>query len=209
MGALVQAETCAHYLVLDDSVLDRPDGYRYVMSPPLRSPNDQAALWQGLAEGTVVSVGSDDASYWERFKVRGKDDFRQIANGIPGVQARVPILFSSGVLEGRLSLERFVDAVSTQPAKLFGLYPRKGVIAPGSDADLVVYDTKPKWRMTTEAMHTNIEYTCYEEFEITGRPLHVWSRGRRVVDEGQLVGERGWGQFLVRPTSQWIGGKQA
>jgi dihydropyrimidinase len=106
-------------------------------------------------------------------------------------------------------LERFVDAVSTQPAKLFGLYPRKGVIAPGSDADLVVYDTKPKWRMTTEAMHTNIEYTCYEEFEITGRPLHVWSRGRRVVDEGQLVGERGWGQFLVRPTSQWIGGKQA
>ncbi len=209
VGANVQAETCAHYLVLDDSIMDRPDGHRYVMSPPLRSVADQEALWQGLGDASIASVGSDDAAYWERFKARGENDFREIANGIPGVQARVPILFSSGVLEGRLTLQRFVDAVSTQPAKLFGLYPRKGVIAPGSDADLVIYDTKAKWRMTPEAMHTNIEYTCYEDREVTGRPLHVWSRGRRVVDGGQLVGARGWGQFLTRQTVKWNGGEQS
>jgi dihydropyrimidinase len=208
-GAPVAAETCAHYLLLDESYLERPDGYRYVMSPPLRPAEEQDALWEGLQDGTVASVGSDDASYFEKDKIRGRDDFRKIANGIPGVQARLPLIYSTGVRTGRLSLERFVDAVATQPAKLFGLYPRKGILAPGSDADIVIFDTEITWRPTLDEMHTNIEYTCYEDFELTGRPVHVWSRGSRVVEDGKLVGTRGWGRFLARPPARWPESDQA
>jgi len=197
-GAPVYSETCAHYLALDDTMLDGPNGHRYVMSPPLRSPQDQAALWGGLGDGSIEGLGSDDAAYFEEYKTRGAKDFRKIANGIPGVQIRVPYAYSEGVRKGRLSLERFVDAIATQPARLFGLYPRKGILAPGSDADVVVYDTDTKWRPTTQTMRTNIEYTCYEHLEITGRPLHVWSRGRQVVEDGRFVGRRGSGQFLKR-----------
>lgn len=204
-GAQVAAETCAHYLVLDESFLARSDGYRYVMSPPLRPVEHQEVLWEGLRDGTVASLGSDDASYFEKDKIRGVGDFRQIANGIPGVQARIPVVYSAGVRRGRMTLERFVDAVATQPAKLFGLYPQKGVLAPGSDADIVIYDTESKWWPTPATMHTNIEYTCYEDFELTGRPLHVWSRGRQVVRDGKLVGTRGWGRFIARRPADWRG----
>jgi dihydropyrimidinase len=145
-------------------------------------------------------MGSDDAAYFEEYKTRGVQDFRRIANGIPGVQVRVPYLFSEGVVKGRLTLERFADAVATQPARLFGLYPRKGVLAPGSDADLVIYDESARWRPTTETMRTNIEYTCYEHIEITGRPLHVFSRGEQVVESGRFTGRRGAGRFLERKT---------
>lgn len=197
-GANVHAETCVHYLVLDETYLDRRDGFRYVVSPPLRSKENQAALWAGLANGTIESIGSDDAAYFEQYKLRGKDDFRHIANGLPGVQIRVPLLFSEGVLQGRISIERFVDAVATRPAQLFGLYPRKGILAPGSDADIVVFDPALRWRPTVANMHTNIEYTCYEEFQVTGRPVHVFSRGRPVVLDGMLVGKRGSGTFIKR-----------
>ena len=105
----------------------------------MRSVADQEELWRGVADGSVASLGSDDASYHEQYKTRGVKDFRQIVNGVPGAQARVPLVFSSGVVTGRLSLERFIDAISTQPARLFGVYPRKGLIAPGSDADLVIF----------------------------------------------------------------------
>jgi dihydropyrimidinase len=125
------------------------------------------------------------------------------------VQARLPLIYNAGVRTGRLSLERFVDAVATQPAKLFGLYPRKGILAPGSDADIVIFDTEITWRPTLDEMHTNIEYTCYEDFELTGRPLHVWSRGSRVVEDGKLVGTRGSGRFLARPPVRWPGSDQA
>lgn len=204
-GAPVAAETCGHYLVLDESYLERPDGYRYVMSPPLRPAAERASLWAGLRDGTIASVGSDDASYFEKDKIRGRDDFRRIANGIPGVQARVPLIYSMGVRPGRLTLERFVDAVATRPAKLFGLYPRKGILAPGSDADIVIFDTEATWRPTVQEMHTNIEYTCYEDFELTGRPQHVWSRGTQVVRDGKLTGTRGRGQFIARPAANWRG----
>jgi dihydropyrimidinase len=202
-GAPVTAETCAHYLVLDESYLARPDGHRYVMSPPLRPRAEQATLWEGLRDGTIAGVGSDDATYFEKDKIRGRDDFRQIANGIPGVQVRLPMIYSQGVRGGRLTLERFVDAVSTQPAKLFGLYPRKGVLAPGSDADIVIFDPDVAWRPTVNEMHTNIEYTCYEDFELTGRPRDVWSRGVQVVRAGELTGRRGHGQFIARPRVSW------
>lgn len=207
-GAPVAAETCGHYLVLDESYLTRPEGYRYVLSPPLRPAAEQAILWDGLRDGTVASVGSDDASYSEKYKIRGRDDFRQIANGIPGVQARVPLIYSMGVRAGRLTLERLVDAVATQPAKLFGLYPKKGILAPGSDADIVIFDPEATWRPTVEEMHTNIEYTCYEDFVLTGRPVDVWSRGAQVVKDGKFVGTRGWGKFIARPRADWRGSDQ-
>lgn len=197
----VTAETCAHYLVLDEGVLDGPDGFRYVMSPPLRSQADQDRLWEGLAEGIIAGLGSDDAAYLEEYKLRGKDDFRKIANGIPGVQARIPVIFSEGVVKGRIGLERFVDAVATQPARIFGLYPKKGILAPGSDADILVLDPETTWFPTPNEMHTSIEYTCYEELEVTGRPVHVWSRGRQVVRHGRLVADPGRGRFIRRSAS--------
>jgi dihydropyrimidinase len=198
-GAQMWCETCPHYLVLDDSALDGPEGHRFVMTPPLRTVADQDALWDGLASGRMESTGSDDAAFHEEFKLAGVDDFRKCANGVPGVQLRVPLLFSEGVMAGRLGLERFVSAVAEQPARLFGLYPRKGALAPGSDADIVVYDPEVVWEPTVANMHTNIEYTCYEDRQVRGRPAHVWSRGRRVVADGELVAERGSGTFLARP----------
>ena len=197
-GAQMYSETCGHYLTLNETFLDGPRGYRYVMSPPLRSAADQESLWTGLSSGAIEAIGSDDAAYVEQYKVRGADDFRHIANGIPGAQIRLPLLFSEGVVKHRLTLERFVDAVSTQPARLFGLYPQKGVLSPGSDADIVVYDPETRWRPTPDNMRTNIEYTCYEHLEIIGRPVHVWCRGQQVVESGQFVGQRGYGQFLAR-----------
>jgi dihydropyrimidinase len=121
-----------------------------------------------------------------------------IPNGVPGAQIRVPYLFSEGVVAGRMTLERFVAATAEQPARLFGLYPQKGVLAPGSDADIVIYDPDTRWTPTVANMHTNLEYTCYEDLSITGRPLHVWSRGRRLVTDGQLSGAEGSGRFLKR-----------
>lgn len=198
-GQRVHAETCGHYLVFTDEALDGAKGYRLVMSPALKTAGDRLALWEGLADGSIECVGSDDAAYYERFKLRGLEDFRKIANGVPGVEIRLPLLYSEGVAGGRLTLDRFVEAVASRPARLFGLYPRKGALAVGSDADLVIFDPHVRWKPTVEALHTPIEYTCYEDVELQGKVQHVWLRGRPVVEDGAFVGEKGGGRFLARP----------
>lgn len=196
------SETCAHYLFHSLDILDTQLGYRYLVSPPLRPRGNQEALWLGLADGSIDAVGSDDAAYHEETKLPGSADFRRSASGLPGAEIRVSFIYSEGVMKGRLSLERFVDAVSTRPAAIFGLYPTKGVIAPGSDADIVIIDPSVRWTPTLDAMHTSIEYTCYEGLELQGKVTDVWSRGRHIVASSQFVGEQGWGKFLSRPLSR-------
>ena len=196
--APVLAETCPHYLAFDDSVLDGPMGHRYVMSPPLRPAGNPEALWRALDEGSLQSVGSDDAAYFEEFKLRGKTDFRKIANGVPGVQIRLPLLFSEGVLKRGMAMDRFVEVTCTEPARIFGLFPKKGVVAVGSDADLVVLDDSVTWEPTVETMHTSIEYTLYEEMTLRGRPTHVWRRGELVVEDGELNAAPGSGRLVRR-----------
>lgn len=200
-GVQVHTETCPHYLSFDASVLDGEAGPRYVMSPPLRSKFDSDALWAGLADGSIEALGSDDAAYVLSDKDRAVNDFRDIPNGVPGAQVRTSVAFSFGYRTGRLSLERYVELVSTNPAKLFGLYPRKGHIAVGVDADLALWDEDIPWRGDLDSIHTNIGYTCYENVEFVGKPVDVWSRGRRVVRDGLLAADRGSGQYLDRGPS--------
>lgn len=200
-GVDVLLETCIQYLLLDRSYTELPDfeGAKYVVSPPLRDPADQAALWKALGDGTVATVASDHApTDFAGQKSMGRDYFTRIPSGVPGIENRVPLLYTHGVAQGRLSLERFVEVASTAPARIFGLYPRKGAIIEGADADLVVFD--PDWdghiSASTHAM--NVDYSAYEGWPVKGRADIVTVRGRLAVQGGEFVGEIGRGRFVPR-----------
>jgi dihydropyrimidinase len=199
-GLPIYAETCPQYLVLSQEELSRPDfeGARYVCSPPLRPREHQGVLWQALADGTLQAVGSDHCAFTFEQKGLGRDRFTAIPNGIPSVEERLPLLYSAGVVPGRISLNRFVDAVSTAPARLMGLYPRKGTITPGGDADVVIFNPEKRWTMTAGTQHTAAGYSVFE-----GQPMHgsvetVLLRGTIIVQEGAYVGDLGQGQFIPR-----------
>lgn len=202
-GVDVQAETCPQYLFLDDSVYERPgfEGAKFVMTPAIRPPGHQAALWQGLRFGDLAAVATDHCPFcFAGQKELGAEDFRKIPNGAPGVENRMSLMFHGGVVEKRISLNRFVELTSTAAAKTFGLFPKKGTIAVGSDADIVVFD--PDHRRTIRASdpathHMRVDYSTYEGFEIQGWSETVLSRGRVVVDRGSLV-TRGGGRFVRR-----------
>lgn len=196
-GVRVWTETCPHYLVFDDSVLDEPGGERYVMSPPLRKPSDREALWEGLRDGRIDALGSDDAAYTLSDKERDREDFREIPNGVPGAQMRTHVVFDA-VARGEMSASRFVDLACAMPAKLFGFWPEKGQIAPGADADLALWDPALVWAAELPHIHTNIGHTCYEGRSFRGRPVQVWSRGRLVVEDGALRSRPGAGMFVAR-----------
>ena len=193
-------ESVLPHLVLDKSYAERPgiEGMKHVMSPPLRAQHNQATLWNALASGSIDTVGTDHCPFDTEQKLLGTEAFTNIPNGIPGIEERVNVLYTEGVKRGRLDLDRFVDAASTRAAKLFGLYPRKGVIAIGSDADLVVYDTNYRGKLSANSHHTNNNYNGFEGMEIEGRPSGVTVRGKVQVRDGKFVGERGRGKFLKR-----------
>ena len=201
-GLHIYGETCPQYLFLTARDLDRPgmDGAMFCCSPPPRDEAAQEVIWRGLQNGTFQVVSSDHAPY--RFDATGKlahgedADFKHIANGIPGLEVRLPLLFSEGVNKGRLDLHQFVALTSTNAAKLYGLHPRKGTIAVGSDADLVVWDADKEVTIRAEMIHDNVGYTPYEGYTVTGWPVTVVSRGRVVVEDGELQVERGSGVFL-------------
>jgi dihydropyrimidinase len=203
-GIKVFAETCPQYLFLTRDAMDRPglEGAKWMCSPPPRTPADQEALWAGLARGDLQTVSSDHAPY--RFDASGKlaggedPDFKQIANGLPGLETRLPLLFDAMVSNGRLGLGKFVELTAEAPARLYGLYPRKGTIAVGSDADLVVWNPEAQVTLTASAMHDRTGYTPYEGMTVTGWPEHVFSRGMAVIDHGRLVAAAGRGRFLAR-----------
>jgi dihydropyrimidinase len=200
-GQAVYGETCPQYLVLSIDNLREPDGHgvKYVCAPPLREREHQQALWDALGDGTLQTVGTDHSAWLFRgMKDQSPDDFRGIINGMPGVEERLAILYTYGVLAGRISLNRFVELTATAPAKLFGLYPEKGQIAVGADADIVVWDPAPTWTLGTATMHSRADYCAYEGMPVRGAPALVFSRGRAIVRDRQFTGTRGSGRFLRR-----------
>lgn len=204
-GVTVWVETLIQYLTLDKTYAELPDfaGAKYVMSPPLRDKANQEVLWNALRQGLVNTVGTDHAPFdFETQKTMGREDFTKIPNGIPAIEDRVNLLFSEGVVTGRIDLHTFVKIASTNAARIFNLFPRKGTIQPGADADLVVYDPKAKHTLSVKSQHMNLDYNAFEGREVTGRPEAVILRGETTVRNGKFVGTPGRGQFLARKTAQ-------
>jgi dihydropyrimidinase len=204
-GVKVFVETLIQYLVLDKTWAERPDfeGAKYVMSPPLRDAANQAVLWDGLASGLVNTVGTDHAPFdFQTQKPMGRDDFTKIPNGIPAIEDRINLLWTRGVKTGRLSPEQFVAVASTNAAKIFGLWPRKGVIQPGADADLVIYDPDYRGTLAAATQVQNVDYNAFEGFAIEGRPAVVTVRGEVAVRDGRFCGTVGRGRFLERPVAR-------
>ncbi|MDR2745961.1 MAG: dihydropyrimidinase [Treponema sp.] len=194
------AETCPQYLLLDDSLYDLPgeQGLKYIISPPLRKKADNEALWNALAGG-IDTVATDHCPFFfETQKILGKGDFTRCPGGAPGIEERIPLLFSEGVARGRISLRRFTELCSANPAKLFGLYPRKGIIREGSDADLVLIDPAKKWTISRGGIHARVDYSPYEGMEIHGAVDTVISRGTVLLRDGIFSAEAGRGRFLKR-----------
>lgn len=205
-GVRAAVETCPHYLVLDESLLDGPirETAPFMSSPPLRGARDRAALWSAIRAGQVDTVGSDHAPYrLDAGKLPRGDEtgFHEVANGLPGIELRLPLLFSEGVAKGRITVSDFVRLVATSPAKLFGLYPRKGTLAVGADADIVVWNDAERRTVTIDGLHDAMDYTPYEGMTLTGWPATVLLRGRVVVEGGEDVLRPGDG-LLIKRTPQ-------
>jgi len=195
----VFVETCIQYLLLDASLYEKDfEGAKWVMSPPLRQKKDQATLWAGINQGLVQIVATDHCPFkWEQ-KLMGKDDFSKIPNGHPAIENRMELLFSEGVSKGRISLNKYVEVTSTNPAKLFGMFPRKGTLAPGSDADIILIDPNEKHTLSAKTHHMNVDYSAYEGWELTGKVKTVVLRGQVAIDKGQCLVKKGYGKFIKR-----------
>ncbi|MFZ0735376.1 MAG: dihydropyrimidinase [Candidatus Sulfotelmatobacter sp.] len=208
-GLPVYAETCPQYLYLSIDNFDAPgfEGAKYVFTPPLREKWHQEKLWNGLKRDHLQVVSTDHCPFcFKEQKELGRDDFTKIPNGGPGVEHRMSLIYSGGVAGGRFSVNRFVELVSTTPAKLFGLYPRKGTIAAGSDADLVIFDPNRKHTISAETHHMRVDYSMFEGIQVTGMPDVVLSHGKVVVEGGKFLGKPGQGEFLRRATYQQVNG---
>ncbi len=216
-GWPVMGETCPQYLCFTIEHLRRPDGAKWVCSPPVRSPEDNARLWQALEQGIVQTVGTDHCPFFYDGtrpilyegqpvaipgKELGREDFTKIPNGLPGVQDRLPVLWTEGVVKGRITPNQFVAYTAANPAKIFGLYPRKGALLPGSDADIVIWDPEKRVRYGVAHSHQRTDYNLYEGWELTGYPEKVFLRGALIVDGGRWLGRRGMGRFLRRGPGQ-------
>ncbi len=201
-GLPAYAETCPQYLFLSYDNYEEPDfnGSKYVMSPPLRDRAKQAQLWRGLAFNDLQCISTDHCPFCMKEKRLGEHDFSKIPNGAPGIETRMSLVYDGGVRAGRITLNRFVELTSTSPAKIFGLFPRKGTIAPGSDADIVVFDPNRSVTLSANALHMNVDYNPYEGRQVTGAADTVLSRGRVVIENGTFVGKPGAGSFLKRGT---------
>ena len=212
-GLKVMGETCPQYLFFTEDDLRRPDGAKWVCSPPVRTKADNARLWEGVAGGTIQTIGTDHCPFFYDGtkpilyegkpvaipgKELGAEDFTKIPNGLPGVGDRLPILWTTGVGSGKLSANKFVALTSTNPAKIFGLYPCKGALVPGADADIVIWDPQKKVKYGVALSHQRTDYNLYEGWELTGMPEKVFLRGQCIVDGGRWLGKAGKGQFLPR-----------
>ena len=192
-------ETCIQYLILDASLYEQNfEGAKWVMSPPLREKKDQETLWAGLNQGMVNVVATDHCPFmWEQ-KLMGKDDFSKIPNGHPAIENRMELLFSEGVNKGRITLNKYVEVASTNAAKIFGMFPKKGTIAIGSDADIVLFDANEKHTLSAKTHHMNVDYSGYEGWEVKGKVKTVLLRGKVVIDNNECKVQKGYGQFVKR-----------
>ena len=200
-GLPAYAETCPQYLFLDDSLYEGEgfEGAKYVMTPPLRDRENQRKLWRGLAGNDLQVISTDHCPFcFKEQKELGRDDFTKIPNGGPGVEHRMSLIFNGGVAEGRIGLNRFVELTSTAAAKIFGLFPKKGTIAVGSDADIVIFDPNREATISAATHHMRVDYSAYEGFKVRGVVESVLSRGKVVIRDGSYVGRPGHGQFVKR-----------
>jgi dihydropyrimidinase len=195
----VFVETCIQYLTLDASLYEQNfEGAKWVMSPPLREKKDQATLWAGINQGLVQVVATDHCPFmWEQ-KLMGKDDFSKIPNGHPAIENRMELLFSEGVQKGKITLNKFVEVSSTNAAKIFGMYPKKGTIAVGSDADIVIWNENENHTISATTHHMNVDYSGYEGWECKGKIKQVFLRGSLVIDNNHCNINKGFGQFIKR-----------
>ena len=195
----VFVETCIQYLILDASLYENDfEGAKWVMSPPLREKKDQEALWAGINQGLVQVVATDHCPFkWEQ-KLMGEKDFSKIPNGHPAIENRMELLFSEGVNKGRISLNKYVEVTSTNPAKIFGMFPQKGTIAVGSDADIVIFDPQEKHTISVSTHHMNVDYSGYEGWEVTGKVKKVLLRGKIAIDNNECLLQKGYGKFIKR-----------
>jgi dihydropyrimidinase len=200
-GLPVFAETCPHYLLLDASLYDQPgfEGAKYVLTPPLRTVEHQEALWTGVRSGDIAVISTDHCPYcFADQKALGKDDFSKIPNGGPGIENRLSLIYNAGVHGGRINDNKFVDLIATQPAKIFGLFPRKGTIAVGSDGDVVIFDPQGELEISASTHMMNIDYNMYEGMRVRGTADEVLLRGKPIVRERKYVGQPGDGQYIPR-----------
>ncbi|HTI90813.1 MAG TPA: dihydropyrimidinase [Puia sp.] len=195
----VFVETCIQYLLLDAGLYQRDfEGAKWVMSPPLRQKKDQETLWAGINQGLVNVVATDHCPFFWKQKLMGERDFSKIPNGHPAIENRMELLYSEGVNKGRISLNKFVEVACTNPAKIFGMFPRKGTLAPGSDADIVLFDPKKQHMLSVATHHMNVDYSAYEGWELTGKVCRVFLRGQLAIDKDECLVEKGYGQFIRR-----------
>jgi dihydropyrimidinase len=202
-GLPIYAETCPQYLFLSTDNYEEPgfEGAKYVMSPPLRDKAGQEYLWRGLKLGYLQAVSTDHCPFPfndKEGKLLGKDDFSKIPNGAPGIENRMSMVFDGGVVQGRFDVNRWVELTSTSPAKIFGLYPRKGTIAPGTDADIVVFDPEAEQTVSAKTHHMNVDYSCYEGRKIKGVSEIVLSRGEVIIEKNAFQGRPGRGRYVKR-----------
>jgi len=194
----VLVETCIQYLLIDASLYRREDGGKWVMSPPLREKKDQETLWAGINQGLVKVVATDHCPFKWQQKLMGKDDFSKIPNGHPAIEHRMELLYSEGVNKGKISVNKFIEVACTNPAKIFGMFPRKGTIGIGSDADIIIFDPTEKHTITASSHHMNVDYSAYEGWEVTGKIKTVLLRGKVAIDNNVCKLEKGYGRFIRR-----------
>ena len=197
-GVNVLAETCTQYLALDDSVFNGPDGHLFACCPQVKKKADQQRLWEGLRRGDVCSISTDTCSFTRKQKAMWKGDWTKIPMGLPGLETMLPVVYTLGVLKKRLTMKQFVARCCTDPAKIMGLYPKKGTIARGSDADIVVFDPKKRTKVDPARMETNTDWNPYEGWRLAGFAKHTFCRGRRIVADYKFVGSNGYGRFVRR-----------
>lgn len=199
-GVNVLAETCAQYLVLDDSLFARKEGHLYATCPQLKTPADQERLWKGLKRGEVSVVSTDTCSFTREQKAMWQGDWTKIPMGMPGLETLVPVVYTHGVLGGRMTIKEMVAKLSTHPAKIMGLYPRKGILAAGSDADIAIIDPDHKIKVDHRRMETNTDWNPFQGWPLAGFAEKTFSRGHLVVDNYRFVGRNGWGRYQKRST---------
>jgi dihydropyrimidinase len=195
----VLVETCTQYLMLDASLYEKDfEGAKWVMSPPLREKKDQESLWSGINQGIVQVVGTDHCPFmWEQKKM-GEKDFSRIPNGHPGIEHRMELLFSEGVNKGRISINRYVELTSTNAAKIFGMFPRKGSLAVGADADVIIFDPNEEHQLSAATHHMRVDYSAYEGWQVKGKVKQVVLRGKPAIDGNECKVEKGYGRFIKR-----------
>ena len=198
----ILAETCPQYLLLDADLYKKGDeSVKWILSPPLRTKEDRESLWTGIQDGYIQTVGTDHCPFMMEDKLKNKEDFTSVPNGIPGIEHRMELLFSEGVLKERISLNKFVEVTSTNAAKIFGLYPQKGDIKVGSDADIVIFNPAEKHIISAKTHHHHCDYSAYEGWEVAGKVKSVLLRGEVVLQENEIQIEKGYGRFLKRAIS--------